>query len=227
MSKTLTLKNIYKTYLQAGEIKINVLNNITFELNAGEMIALVGPSGCGKTTLLQIAGLLDTADSGEIIIDNVICNEISDNIKTNIRAEKLGFVYQFHNLLKDFTVLENVMMASLLNNVSPNNAKEKAVNILEQVGLSHRITHYPSQISGGEQQRVAVARALVHNPKILLADEPTGNLDPQTAENVFQIMRSTLNKNNTSAIIVTHNVELANKLDRKFSITNGKLEEII
>lgn len=220
----LELKNIHKSFNQ-GENKIKLLDNANIQLHQGEIIGIIGPSGCGKTSLLQIAGLIDKIDEGEIIIDNAHIQNI-DKLKTQMRLKNIGFVYQFHNLLKDFTVIENVMMPLLIENVNRKEAYSKAKEVLEQVGLSHRLNYYPNKLSGGEQQRTAIARAIVHKPKIILADEPTGNLDPETADNVFSILHQVIKSNNLAALIVTHNLELAKKFDKNVTISQGKISNV-
>lgn len=218
----LSLVNIEKSYFQF-EHEIKILKNTNLEVDRGQFTGLIGPSGCGKTTLLQIAGLLDKPDSGEVIIDGVKAENMTDKQMTFTRGHKIGFVYQFHNLLKDFTALENVMMPLLLNKASSKEfAKNKSEKLLEKLGILHRAGHYPNQLSGGEQQRVAIARALIHDPVLLLADEPTGNLDPETAESVFSLMKSVVKDSGLAALIVTHNHSLLGSFDKTFTITNGQ-----
>ena len=189
MSKTiLALKGISKDYKQGRSI-IEVLKNVDLTVNQKEMVAIVGASGSGKSTLLHIAGLLDPADSGQIFIDNVPDSKIANLRYANqIRLDNMGFIYQYHHLLKDFTAQENAAMPLLINNVPKKEAIERAASILEELGLGKRLYNVPGELSGGEQQRVAVARALINNPKIILADEPTGNLDPHTADEVFELL---------------------------------------
>jgi lipoprotein-releasing system ATP-binding protein len=224
MTKSVILKveNLTKTFRQ-GKNNICVLDNISLSVKKGEVIALVGPSGCGKTTLLQILGLLDRPDHGQIMIKNVDYNNKSDNIKTRCRLENLGFIYQAYNLLSDFTALENCMMPLLIANISKKIARAQATEILSVLGLENRLNHYPSQLSGGEQQRVAIARSLIHKPSLVLADEPTGNLDQENAKKVINLLIETSRKMQTSLIIVTHNLEIVKNVDRILTINNGKI----
>ncbi len=216
----LELKNI-KMEFKSGDSILKVLNNANFSLSKGESVALIGPSGCGKSTLLQIAALLETPTSGEIIINGKNALKLSDNEKTKLRRENLGFVYQFHNLLPEFTALENVMIPQIIKGIEKSEAKRISKELLEQVELSHRISHFPKTLSGGEQQRVAIARALATKPKLIIADEPTGNLDPDTSEIVFDLFLKLIRENNTALFMATHNIELARKLNRTISISNG------
>jgi len=220
----LKLNDIHHSFTQ-GKHKLEVLKGINLEIKQGEMVALLGPSGCGKSTLLQIAGLLEKPNSGEIIINDIVNNKKqSDKIRTALRSKNIGFIYQFHYLLSDFTALENLLIPQYIAGVKKKAATEKAMELLARVGLEDRATHYPSQLSGGEQQRVAIARALVNNPSILLADEPTGNLDPKTAKEVFEIMRKTIKDSNAGALIVTHDYELASNMDRILKLKDGVIE---
>lgn len=221
---TLKLQNIVKTFYQGGE-RLDVLRDINLEIQPQEVVALVGPSGCGKSTLLQIAGLLEHPTSGKIFLDDADCSSASDKLRTSMRRDYLGFVYQYHNLLADFSALENVMLPQLIANQSKKNAMEKAMWLLERLGLKERIHHKPAELSGGEQQRVAIARALANTPKLLLADEPTGNLDPNTSDNVFLELLNIVKETGLSALVATHNMELAAKMDREVSLQNGVLIE--
>lgn len=224
MSKTvLTLHGISKDYKQ-GRSNIEVLKNVDLIVNQKEMIAIVGASGSGKSTLLHIAGLLDSADSGEIFIDGVLDSKIVSLKNANqIRLDNMGFIYQYHHLLKDFTAQENAAMPLLINNVSKKEAMERSESILEELGLGKRLYNLPGELSGGEQQRVAVARALINNPKIILADEPTGNLDPHTADEVFAMFLERAEKDNTAIIMVSHNLELASKMHKIYKLDEGSL----
>ncbi|CAN0600252.1 unnamed protein product, partial [Ectocarpus sp. 12 AP-2014] len=217
MSKAiLTLKGISKDYKQGRSI-IEVLKNVNLTIHQKEMVAIVGASGSGKSTLLHIAGLLDTADSGEIFIDNVEDIRIKNLRYSNrVRLENMGFIYQYHHLLTDFTAQENAAMPLLINNIPRKEAMERSATILEELGLGKRLYNVPGELSGGEQQRVAVARALINNPKIILADEPTGNLDPHTADEVFAIFLERIEKENAAIIMVTHNLELAAKMNKTY-----------
>lgn len=221
----LELKNIQR-HFGKGETITNVLKGIDLKINAGEIVALVGPSGSGKSTLLQIAGLLDTPSGGTIFVAGENASKASDKKRTSLRQNYMGFVYQAHLLLPDFSALENVMMPMLLAGVKESEAKERAAKLLDMVGLSHRLTHRSGQLSGGEQQRVAIARSLANNPKLLLADEPTGNLDPKTAETVFQMLLDVVRQTGLSALIATHNPELATRMDRRITVEDGILKEL-
>jgi len=187
MNTILKLCNVSKSYKQ-GLTKIEVIKSSSFEIKRGERVAFVGPSGCGKTTLLQICGLLDAPNFGEIYIENQKVNKLSDSKKTQIRKNKLGFVYQFHHLLPEFSAVENVMLPLFIQGISHEEALKKAKEILTGLGLKRRLEHRPSELSGGEQQRVALARAIIGNPSLILADEPTGNLDPENANIVFKLL---------------------------------------
>ncbi len=218
----LSLSNLQKSFTQ-GKNKLTILNGADLKIKKGEIVALIGPSGSGKSTLLYSAGLLDKIDSGEIVIDGKNCNKLSDNAKTKIRLQKMGFVYQQHNLFADFTALENVMLPMLINGKSKKQAMKDAMQKLETVGLELRANHKPAELSGGEQQRVAIARALANNPILLLADEPTGNLDPYNSEVVFSNLLDLVRTQNMTAFIATHNPILASKMDRQIALVEGKL----
>jgi lipoprotein-releasing system ATP-binding protein len=220
MNNILQLDNICKTYNQAGTDLV-ILNEASLELKAGEIVALIGPSGSGKSTLLQIAGLLDQPSSGEILVSNIPCSKLNDNERTLIRREHIGFIYQFHYLLQEFSVLENVMIPQA---ISGKTNAQAAKDLLQKLGLDHRLNFLPSEISGGEQQRVAIARALIRKPKLLLADEPTGNLDQHTAEQVTDILIAAVKEYNLSALIVTHNLELAARMDRVVRLEDGAVK---
>lgn len=209
----LKLDNIGRTFAQGPE-KLLVLEKVALELRPGEIVALLGPSGSGKSTLLQIAGLLEPPTSGTVLIDGVDCSKTRDTKRTEVRRDKIGFVYQFHHLLPEFSALENVMMPNLILGVSKKKAKAHATALLTRIGLEHRLSHRPAKLSGGEQQRVAIARALANNPLILLADEPTGNLDEQTAEMVFQYFLDVTRDRGVAALVATHNTDLARRMDR-------------
>lgn len=219
----LELRDI-KMEFKSGDSILKILNNVDFSLYEGESVALIGPSGCGKSTLLQITALLETPTSGTVIINGVDALKLSDNEKTRLRKENLGFIYQFHNLLPEFNVLENVMIPQIIRGMKKSEARKFAENLLEQVGLSHRLSHFPKTLSGGEQQRVAIARALVTNPKLVIADEPTGNLDPDTADVVFNLFLDLVKENKTALLMATHNIDLARKLSKTVSIENGMLK---
>jgi lipoprotein-releasing system ATP-binding protein len=217
---TLELKDITRHFTQ-GEDVVQVLKGINLTITPGEIVALVGPSGAGKTTLLQIAGLLERPTGGTVIMNGQNCNELADAQKTDFRREFAGFVYQFHYLLQEFTALENVMLPMLIAKCPRNEARSHAEYLLEKMGLSHRLKHSPKKLSGGEQQRVAIARAIANKPKILLADEPTGNLDMVTANAVFQEMLMLVRETGLSALVATHNMDLAARMDRSVSLSDG------
>lgn len=219
-NKILELKNL-KMEFQSGDEIIRVLNGVDFTIKKGETVALVGPSGTGKSTLIQIAALLEKPKSGEIFIDGISTTSLNDEEKTKIRRDKIGFVYQFHNLLSEFSALENVMIPQLMKNVSKNEAEKRAKGLLQSVELGHRLNHQPKKLSGGEQQRVAIARALANSPQIIIADEPTGNLDPNTADIVFNLLLSLTKEKGMSMFMATHNLDLAARLDRVLSLQNG------
>lgn len=213
MSEVLALENIVRTYRQ-GEQALHVLRGVSLRLKPGEVVALVGPSGCGKSTLLQISGLLDNPDEGTVHISGDDCSRMNDAQRTKTRRERIGFVYQFHHLLPECTAEENIMMPLLLGGASKAEASRRAQELLAQVMLAERASHRPSELSGGEQQRVAIARALAAKPALILADEPTGNLDPETSEHVFSVMTNAIRASDSAALIATHNMELAGRMDR-------------
>jgi len=192
---------------------------------AGELVALVGPSGAGKSSLLHIAGLLEAPDSGEIVIEGVPVSSLSERERTLIRRQTIGFVYQAHHLLPEFTALENVVIPQMIAGLSRAAAGREAARLLARMGLEGRLNHRPSQLSGGEQQRVAIARALANHPRILLADEPTGNLDPHTASGVFDTLAEAVRSEGVAALIATHNRDLAARMDRSLVLQEGKLVE--
>ena len=214
----LRAENIHKSFIIPDAAPLHILRGVNIEVRQGEMVSLLGRSGSGKTTLLHILGLLDKPDNGRVIIDGVDYSNSSNSEKADARAHKIGFVFQFHYLLKELNALENVMIPGFIAGKNANDIKDKAMGLLEKVGLSHRLKHFPSELSGGERQRVAIARALMNDPKILIADEPTGSLDPQTADQVFDLIRELCQKHNLSALIVTHSHSLADKLDRKITL---------
>lgn len=221
---TLELKNLQRSFKQGGQ-KLDVLKGIDLTIEKGEVVALIGPSGAGKSTLLQLAGLLDQPTKGEIYLDGNRCSKLGDSMRTSLRRDYLGFVYQYHNLLPDFDAVENVMMPLLIAGIKPQMARERAEKLLKRLGLAKRISHRPAELSGGEQQRVAIARALAHAPKLLLADEPTGNLDPKTSTVVFSELISIVKETGLSALIATHNLELARQMDRIVTLQDGRLIE--
>lgn len=225
MNNILELNEI-RRWFGNGDKRLNVLNGVNLQIKKGEIVALVGASGTGKSTLLYVTGLLDTPNAGHIILNGKACEKMSERERTSARRASLGFVYQAHLLLPDFTALENVMMPQLIAGVSSVQARERALDLLTQMGLKNRIGHRSGELSGGEQQRVAIARALANKPVLLLADEPTGNLDPVTAEGVFAELLSLVRETGLSALIATHNPELAHKMDRRVQLQNGVLKEI-
>ncbi len=222
---TLELKNIYRSFKQGGQT-LEVLRGVNLDIAKGEIVALLGPSGSGKSTMLQIAGLLEKPTKGEIYLDGQKCSKLGDALRTSLRRDYLGFVYQYHNLLPDFDALENVMLPQLIAGVGERKAKDRAGWLLKRLGLEKRLKHRPAELSGGEQQRVAIARALANTPKLLLADEPTGNLDPKTAETVFAELLSIVRETGLSALIATHNFELADQMDRKVRLQDGRLADM-
>ena len=222
MSKVLELRNICMKF-KSGDGFIDVLKDINFLLHSGESVALLGQSGSGKTTFIQIAALLEKPTSGEVIINGEYTANISDEQKTKLRRQNIGFVYQFHNLLAEFSALENVIIPQLICGKSKKQAVEKATFLLGQVGLIHRLNQSPKKLSGGEQQRVAIARALANDPKIVIADEPTGNLDPQNAEIVFDLLLKLVSHNDTALLMATHNIELSKKLSSTIRLVDGRL----
>ena len=214
------LHEIKRQYTQ-GATTLTILNGAKLALWAGQSVALVAPSGAGKSTLLHIAGLLESPDEGEVYIGGAPTSGLSDAERTQIRRTEIGFVYQSHHLLPDFTALENLLLPQYIAGVGKKEAAHRASKLLESVGLAARAEHYPAEMSGGEQQRVAIARALVNRPALLLADEPTGNLDPQTAEDVFQVLVQTIRSLRIGALVVTHNESLAARMDRVLRLENG------
>lgn len=220
----LELKNI-KRWFGDGDKRLNVLNGVNLKIAKGEIVALTGPSGSGKSTLLYQTGLLDTPSFGEIFLSGQACAKMKEGERTIMRRKYLGFVYQSHLLLPDFSALENVMMPLLINGYSAKQAEERAKFLLEKMGLSHRLKHRSGELSGGEQQRTAIARALANNPTLLLADEPTGNLDPKTSEKVFNELLNLVRETGLSALIATHNPDLALKMDHRVHLENGVLVE--
>jgi len=224
-SVILTLSHLQKSFIQ-GDSRLSILSDANLTIHQGEIVALIGPSGSGKSTLLYTCGLLDSIDSGDITIAGKNCHKLSDSAKTKIRREYLGFVYQQHNLFADFTALENVMLPLMITGHSHKIASEIATKKLDSVGLAHRLSHKPSELSGGEQQRVAIARSIANNPRLLLADEPTGNLDPYNSEFVFDMLTNLVRTQGMTALIATHNPLLASRMDRQIALVDGKLFDI-
>lgn len=222
LSDALVLSDIQRTFHQAGS-DLQVLRGAAVSIASGETVALVGPSGAGKSTLLHIAGLLERPDGGEVIVDGEACSDLSDDRRTALRRTAIGFIYQFHHLLPEFTALENVVVPQMIAGVSKSAARKRASELLGMVGLSEREGHRPAKLSGGEQQRVAIARALANSPKVLIADEPTGNLDQETAERVFELLMRLTRETGVSSLVATHNPDLAARMDRKLTLKNGLL----
>ncbi|HEX4105977.1 MAG TPA: ABC transporter ATP-binding protein [Rhizomicrobium sp.] len=222
MSELLRLENVSRRYKE-GEGQLEVFRDLNMVLQAGEVVALVGQSGAGKSSLLHMAGLLESPSAGEIYVGGQAASRLSDQERTRIRRDMIGFVYQAHHLLPEFDALENVVLPLMIAGKSRAEAKEEAKRILTALGLGERLTHRPAQLSGGEQQRVAIARALANQPKILLADEPTGNLDPKTAGGVFDALIATTRAQGVGALIATHNFALAARMDRALLLDQGRL----
>lgn len=218
----LELDAVVRTYKQV-EASLEVIRGASLKVPAGELVGLIGPSGAGKSTLLHVAGLLELPDGGEVRIAGRACGGMSDGERTAVRRTEIGFVYQFHHLLPEFSALENVMLPQMLSGTARSAARRRAAELIESVGLSARASHRPARLSGGEQQRVAIARALANGPRLLLADEPTGNLDTHTAEDVFGLLIDSVRESGLAAIIATHNLDLAAKMDRVVRLEDGRL----
>lgn len=219
----MSVRDIKKTFIEGGQ-PLHILRGGGFDLRRGEIVAMVGQSGSGKSTLLQCVGLLDKPTSGSILIGGASVQKMDEDMRTQIRRKKIGFVYQRHNLLSDFTAVENVMLPLLANGVAEDVAYARAMKLLKAANVAHRATHVPGEMSGGEQQRTAVARALANNPDILLADEPTGSLDPNHAMVVFDLLLDLVRKNKMAMLFVTHDMGLAQRADRIITIKNGIVE---
>jgi lipoprotein-releasing system ATP-binding protein len=224
MNEVLRLENITRRYRE-GEGQLEVFSGLNLTVQTGEIVALVGPSGAGKSSLLHIAGLLEAPTDGEIFIEGAAVSQLPDTERTRIRRDRVGFVYQAHHLLPEFDALENVALPQMIAGKSRAEAAKEASRLLNMVGLGKRLTHRPSQLSGGEQQRVAIARALANKPKLLLADEPTGNLDPRTSGGVFEALIEISRAQGLGALIATHNFDLASRMDRTLLLHQGKLVE--
>jgi len=222
LAPALELREVRKAFRQ-GSVELRVLNGIDLALNPGEIVALVGPSGAGKSTMLHVAGLLERPDGGAVLIEGRECGALSDEHRTILRRRALGFVYQFHHLLPEFSALENVMLPQMIAGVGRRTARDRAARLLRRVGLGDRFSHRPARLSGGEQQRVALVRALANDPKILLADEPTGNLDHKTAASVIDALIDIVRAGRLAALIATHNLELVGRLDRIVALEDGRL----
>jgi lipoprotein-releasing system ATP-binding protein len=220
----LELRAIDRTYrTSAGELP--VLRGTDLRIAPGELVGLVGPSGSGKSTLLHTAGLLERPESGEVLLDGADCLKLSEDGRTAIRRKKIGFVYQFHHLLPEFNAVDNVAMPLMIAGVGRKQARQKAASLLDEMGLSERLDHQPAQLSGGEQQRVAIARALANDPRLVIADEPTGNLDPATTERVFATLIKMVREEGAGVLVATHNFTLTRHMDRVLTLRDGKLTD--
>ncbi|MCO5065496.1 MAG: ABC transporter ATP-binding protein [Rhizobiaceae bacterium] len=216
------LKGVERHYRQ-GERKLVILSGADFALRRGEMVALVAPSGTGKSTLLHTAGLLERPDGGEVYVGGKPCGRLSDDARTAIRRNEIGFVYQFHHLLPEFSALENIVVPQMVKGLSRSEAAARAAQLLDYMQIGNRANHRPGELSGGEQQRVAIARAVANAPQVLLADEPTGNLDPKTAHYVFDALEALVRQSGLAALIATHNFELAGRMDRRVTLAEGRI----
>jgi lipoprotein-releasing system ATP-binding protein len=223
---TLQVANLTKTYNAGKPGEVRVLQGVSLNVRPGEVVALVAPSGAGKSTLLHIAGLLDTPDTGSVAIAGTDMTNLSDRKRTAVRRSAVGFIYQFHHLLPEFSALENIVLPQLANGVSDKAAADRAMALLDRVGIAARASHRPAALSGGEQQRVAFCRALANEPSLLLADEPTGNLDPDTSTRVFDTLMGLVRDTGLAAVIATHNLELAARMDRQVRLHGGVLEAL-
>lgn len=223
MSNIIEIKDIYKSFTQ-GEHTLEILKGVNLTIASGEVVALVGTSGAGKSTLLHIAGLLERTDRGDVVMSGIPTKDLNDVKRTKIRRHEIGFIYQFHNLLPEFNAIENVVMPQLIAGVSKREATERAEDLLIKMGLKDRLDHRPSELSGGEQQRVAIARGLANRPRLILADEPTGNLDENTGNEVMDILLQLSKDEGISALIATHNIELANRMDRTVTLREGIIQ---
>jgi lipoprotein-releasing system ATP-binding protein len=219
----LRLQGIEKAYNRGLDGEVTVLKALDLAIAPAQVVALVAPSGAGKSTLLHIAGVLDTADSGQVEIDGVDMRGLDDKARTALRRQDIGFIYQFHHLLPEFSALENIVIPQLANNVAPAQARDYAMDLLAKVGIADRAGHRPAALSGGEQQRVAFCRALANRPKLLLADEPTGNLDPATSDTVFTLLLQLVRDTGLSALIATHNLDLAGRMDQTLRLDQGQI----
>jgi lipoprotein-releasing system ATP-binding protein len=225
-SPVLELKGIQQSFKEAGGGRLDVIKSAELALYPGEMVALIGPSGAGKSTLLHITGMLEKPVAGEVIVAGQSSRDMSDDRRTALRRSTMGFVYQYHHLLPEFSALENVIVPQMIAGKSRKGARPRATELLTRVGLAARLEHRPGKLSGGEQQRVAVARALANAPKILLADEPTGNLDLHTADDVFAMLTDLVRDFRVAALIATHNLDIARRMDRVVTIREGVLEQV-
>ena len=220
---SLQLTDIHRTFNKGKANEVRVLDGVSMSIDAGDVVALVAPSGAGKSTLLHIAGLLDTVDSGSVALTGEVVSGRSDRVRTRVRRNEIGFIYQFHHLLPEFSAVENIALPQRAAGISNAAAQARAEELLDKVGLSHRLKHRPAELSGGEQQRVAFCRALANGPSVLLADEPTGNLDPETSDRVFETLLELVRATGMSALIATHNLDLAARMDRVLTLSQGRL----
>jgi lipoprotein-releasing system ATP-binding protein len=225
MSNMLEIQGVTKHYNVGKPNEIHVLNGVDLTVKKGEVVGLIAPSGAGKSTLLHIAGLLDSADAGAVQINGTDVTGLDDHARTAMRRAQVGFIYQFHHLLPEFSALENIVLPQLANGVPQKDSEARALKLLDSVGVAERADHRPAAMSGGEQQRVAFCRALANQPALLLADEPTGNLDPATSDRVFEALMAVARDEGLAALIATHNMELAGKMDRVLRLDNGVLVE--
>jgi lipoprotein-releasing system ATP-binding protein len=221
----LFLHGIDRHYRQ-GDVTLEILKGVELAIWPGQSVALVAPSGAGKSTLLHIAGLLEQADAGEVYVDQVATSGLSDAERTRIRRTEIGFVYQFHHLLMEFSAIENVIMPQMIRGLGRKEAISRATDLLSYLGLKDRLTHRPAELSGVEQQRVAIARAVANAPRILLADEPTGNLDPRTSEHVFQALTQLVRASGLAVMVATHNMDIAGRMDRRVTLRDGQVVEL-
>ncbi|WP_340645796.1 ABC transporter ATP-binding protein [Phenylobacterium sp.] len=222
-NQVLAIRGLTRTY-QTGDKTLTVLDQADIDIMPGEVVGLIGPSGSGKSSLLHAAGLLERPTAGQIFIEGRDCSNLSDRVRTRVRLHTIGFVYQAHHLLPEFSALDNVVLPQMIAGTPRKAARERAFFLLEQLGLAERVKHQPAQLSGGEQQRVAIARALANSPRLLLADEPTGNLDPHTSAAVFENLYALARATGVAALVATHNLELARHMDRVLGLKDGKLE---
>ena len=226
MTAVLELRSVVRQYKSEGGV-LRVLEGADLTLNQSELVGLIGPSGSGKSTLLHTAGLLEKPEGGEVYLEGENCMALNDAGRTRLRREKLGFVYQFHHVLPEFNARDNVAMPLMVGGMKRRAAREKAEALLAEMGLSERLTHQPGQMSGGEQQRVAIARALVNDPRLVIADEPTGNLDPATTERVFESLIRMARSEGAAVLVATHNMALTRHMDRVLTLKDGKLTEFV
>lgn len=223
MSNLLELSGVSKRFHAGQANELTILNDANLTLSKGEIVGLVAPSGAGKSTLLHICGLLDTADEGSVSVDGIELSGATDAMRTKTRREDIGFIYQFHHLLPEFSALENLVIPQMTNGLSLSKAEQRSQELLAWVGLEKRVDHRPAELSGGEQQRVAFCRAMCNAPKLLLADEPTGNLDPATSEHMFELLLKLVRETGLTALIATHNLDLAARMDRQVTLEAGRV----